>query len=77
LDKTLFAQALATTPHLFSCGLFEMVYEHLSGCFILKDPSPRFSKLFQPTFIVACGDIPRLVALVLGANRLLAMANDI
>jgi len=28
LDKTLFAQALATTPHLFSGGLFGMVYEH-------------------------------------------------
>jgi hypothetical protein len=52
-----------------------MVYEHLSRCFILHDPSPRFSKLLT-TSIVACGDILRLVALVLGVNRLLAMAKD-
>jgi hypothetical protein len=29
LDRTLFAQALAIAPHLFLCGLFGMVYEHL------------------------------------------------
>jgi len=28
LDRTLFAQALATVPHLFSNGLSKMVYEH-------------------------------------------------
>jgi hypothetical protein len=53
-----------------------MVYEHLSGCFILEDPSLGFSELFQVVTIVR-GDILRLVALVLGANKLLAMAKDI
>jgi hypothetical protein len=48
LDRTLFAQALATIPHLSSNKLFGMVYEHFSGCFILKDPSSGFSK-FIPT----------------------------
>ncbi len=52
-----------------------MVYEHLSGCFILEDTSSRFSKLFQ-VVIIACGNLLRLVALVLGAIRLLAMAKD-
>jgi len=37
LNRTLFAQALATVPHLSSGGLSGMVYEHLSGCFILED----------------------------------------
>jgi hypothetical protein len=46
LDRILFAQSLTTTPHLSSGGLSEMVYEHLLGCFILKDPSSRFSKFF-------------------------------
>jgi hypothetical protein len=52
-----------------------MVYEHLSRCFTLKDPSLGFLELFQ--VIVARGDIPRLVALMLEANRLLAMTKDI
>jgi hypothetical protein len=71
----MFAQALATTAHLSSGGLSKMVYEHLSGCFIPKDPSLTFSKLFQVVNI-AHGDIPKLVALVLGVNRFLAMAKD-
>jgi hypothetical protein len=53
-----------------------MVYEHLSRCFIPKDPSSRFSELFQVVVIVARRDIPRSIALMLGANRLLAMAKD-
>jgi hypothetical protein len=53
-----------------------MVYEHISGCFIPKDPSLGFSELFQDV-VVAHGDIVRLVALVLRASRLLAMAKDI
>jgi hypothetical protein len=53
-----------------------MVYEHLSRCFILEDPSSGFSKLFQVVVATIHGDIPRLVALVLGANKLLAMAKD-
>jgi hypothetical protein len=77
LNRTLFAQALATTPHLSLGELSGMVYEHFSKCFILKDPSLGFSKLFQIVAIVTCGDIPRSVALVLGANKLLAMAKDI
>jgi hypothetical protein len=35
----LFAQVLTNTPHLSSSGIFGMVYEHISGCFILEDPS--------------------------------------
>jgi hypothetical protein len=77
LDRILFAQTLATTPHLFSSGLFGMVYEHLSGCFIPKDPSSRFSRLFHATIVVAYGDIPRSMARMLGVNKLLAMAKDI
>jgi len=73
---TLFTHTLATTPHLFSNGLSKMVYEHLLGRFILEDPSSRFSKLFQTSIVVAHGDIPRSVALMLGASRLLAMAKD-
>jgi len=76
LDRILFTHILATTPHLFANGLSRMVYEHLLGCFILEDPSSGFSKLFQVVIVVAHGDIPRSVALMLGANRLLAMAKD-
>jgi hypothetical protein len=76
LDRTLIAQALTTTPHLSSGGLSVMVYEHLSKCLISKDPSLRFSELFQVTFIIARGDIFRLMALVLGVNKLLAMVKD-
>jgi hypothetical protein len=61
---------------LSSSGLFGMVYEHISRC-ILEDPSLRFSKLFYIGTTITCGDIPRSVALVLGASRLLAMAKDI
>jgi hypothetical protein len=53
-----------------------MVYEHLLRCFIPKDASSCFSKLFQVATIVIHGDIPRSMALMLGANRLLAMAKD-
>jgi hypothetical protein len=38
LDKILFAQALTNTPHLSMSGIFGTVYEHILGCFILKDP---------------------------------------
>jgi len=68
MDRTLFAQALIITPHLFFHGLYGMVYEHILGCFIPKDPSSRFSKLFQIVVVVAHGDIPRSVALVLGVE---------
>ncbi len=54
-----------------------MVYEDFLRCFIPKDSSSWFSKLFHVGAIVVCEDIPRLVALVLGANKLLAMAKDI
>jgi len=53
-----------------------MVYEDFLRCFIPKDPSSWFSKLFHVGAIVVYEDIPRLVALVLGANKLLAMAKD-
>jgi len=64
LDRILFAHALAIVPHLSLGGLSRMVFEHLLGCFILENLSLGFSKLFQAA--IACGDIPRLVALVLG-----------
>jgi hypothetical protein len=53
-----------------------MVYEHLSRCFILEDPSSRFSEIFHVAAIVVDRDIPRSVALMLVANKLLAMAKD-
>jgi hypothetical protein len=54
-----------------------MVYEHFSKCFIPKDPSSKFSELFQAFVTITCEDIFRSMALVLGASRLLAMAKDI
>ncbi len=77
LDKTLFAQALVTTPHLSSSGFFGMVYEYILRCFIPKDPSLRFLELFKVVVAITRGDILRSVALVLGVNRLLAMVKDI
>jgi hypothetical protein len=77
LDRALFAHALAITPHLFSNGLFGMVYEHMSNCFILEDSSSRFFELFKVAIAIACGDISRLVALVLGTSRLLAITKNL
>jgi hypothetical protein len=54
-----------------------MVYEHLLRCFIPEDPSSRFLKLFQVVVVIVLGHILRLVALVLGVDKLLAMAKDI
>ncbi len=71
----MFAQASTTTTHLSSSGLSRMVHEYLLRCFILKDPSLGFLKLFQVACI-ACGVIFRSVALLLGVNKLLAMAKD-
>ncbi len=51
-----------------------MVYEHLLGCFIPKDPSLGFLKLFQ--VVIARGDILRSVTLMLGVNILLAMGKN-
>jgi len=76
LDRTLFTQALANVPHLFLGGLSGMVDKHLSKCFIPKNPSLRLLELFQTTAIIAHGDFPKLVALMLGACKLLAMAKD-
>jgi hypothetical protein len=42
-----------------------------------KRPSLRFSKLFHATTVIARGDIPRLMALMLGVNKLLVMGKDI
>ncbi len=53
-----------------------MVCEHFLGCFIHKVPSSRFLELFQAIVVVTHSDIPKLVALVLGANKLLAMVKD-
>jgi len=57
LDRTLFTQALTIIPHLFSGGLFGMVYEHLLRCFILEDQSLGFSKLLQVGVSIVHGDI--------------------
>jgi hypothetical protein len=53
-----------------------MLYEHFSRCFIPKDPSLGFLKLFQTPIVIIRGDIFRSMALMLGANRLLAMAKN-
>jgi len=73
---TLFAQALAITPHLSLGGLSRMVYEYFLGCFIPKDLSSKFLKLFQAVVTIVRGDIPRSMALVLGVSILLAMVKD-
>jgi hypothetical protein len=52
-----------------------MVYEHLFKCFIPEDPSLRFFKLFK-VVVVTHGDILKLMALMLGASRLLSMVKD-
>jgi hypothetical protein len=54
-----------------------MVYEHLSIYFIPQDPSSNFLKLLEATNVIARGDILRSMALMLGANKLLAVAKDI
>jgi hypothetical protein len=77
LDRTLLIQALAIIPHLSLGVLSGMVYEHFLGCFILEDSSSRFSELSQVVTIVARGNIPKLVALVLGVDKLLAMTKGI
>jgi hypothetical protein len=74
MDKISFAQALAIVPNLSLGGLFGVVYEHFLGCLILEDPFLGFWKLFQA--VIAHGDIPKLMALVLRVGRLLAMAKD-
>ncbi len=53
-----------------------MVYEHFSRCFIPKDSSSRFLELFLIVVVLAHGDIPKLVALMLEATKLFAIAND-
>ncbi len=70
LDRTLFAQTFNHYSHLFLGGLFKMVYEHFSRCFIPKNPSSWFSELFQTIVIVIHGNIPRSVVttLVLGSR---------
>jgi len=77
LDRIFFTQTLATTPCLFSSGLSRMVYEHFWGCLILEDPSSKFSKLFQVTVAITHGDILKLMALMLGVSKLLAIVKDI
>ncbi len=76
LNRIMFAQALAYVPHLSSSGISRMVYEHLSRCFIPNHPSSMFLKLFQVVIVITHGDIFKLVTLVLGTSRLLAMAKD-
>ncbi len=74
----MFVQALAIAPHLSLGEFFGMVYEHLSGCFIPKDPSSRFLEFFQVVVVVVVReDILKSITLVLGANKLLAMVKDI
>jgi hypothetical protein len=45
--------------------------------FHTRRPILKFLELFQAIIVVAHNDIPRLMGLVLGANRLLVMAKDI
>jgi hypothetical protein len=76
INKTLFTQALPDVPHLSLSGLFRMVYEHLLGCFIPKDPSSGFLELFQVAVVVVHGDMLKVMALMLGANILLVVVKD-
>jgi len=76
LDRTLFAQALATTLHFSLDGLFGMLYEHILRCFIVEDPSSRYSKLFHAIVIVVCGDMFISVALMQRASKLLVIVKD-
>jgi len=48
-----------------------MVYEHFLKCFIPKDPSSGFLKLFQVVATIAHGDILKSIALMLGVSILL------
>jgi len=64
-------QALIVVPHLFLGGLSRMVSEHFLRCFIPKDPSLGFLKLFQVVANVAHGDILKSIALMLGVSILL------
>jgi len=54
-DRTLFAETLAIAPHLSLGGLSGMVYEHLSGCLILEDPSLGFSKYSKLLLLLFVG----------------------
>jgi hypothetical protein len=63
-------------PFVFKWAIWDVVYEHLLGCFIPEDPSLGFSELFQIAIVVACGVILRSTVLVLGASKLLVMAKD-
>jgi len=72
----IFAQTLTMTPHLSLGGISKMVYEHLSRCFILEDPSSRFLELFQAIITVAHGDTLKSMAQVLKASKLLATVKD-
>jgi hypothetical protein len=76
INKTLFTQALPDVPHLSLSGFFRMVYEHLLGCFIPKDPSSGFLELFQVAIVVVHGDMLKVMALMLGANILLVVVKD-
>jgi hypothetical protein len=62
---------------LSSGGLSKIVYEHFLGCFILEDPSSKFLELILVITTIARGGIFRLVALMLGAGKLLVMAKDV
>jgi hypothetical protein len=53
LDRTLFAQALTTTPHLFLNGLSRMVYEHLLKCFYTRGPILRVFEII-PSYYYCC-----------------------
>ncbi len=58
--EILFAHALTTTPHLSSSGLSSMVYEHISGCFIFKDPYSGFSILScYCSMVISLGQWPQ------------------
>jgi hypothetical protein len=53
-----------------------MVYEHFLGCFIPKDLSSMLLKLFQVAITIVHGDTSKSMALMVRANKLLAMAKD-
>ncbi len=64
-------------PHLSENGPCRMVFEHLQDCFHPKDLTSGYPQLFQLCSHIVKGHIPRQIACVLSATRLLAMTKPL
>jgi hypothetical protein len=60
-------------PHLSANGPFEMVFEHLGGCFHSEDFASGFSQFFQLCSHITQGHIPHQIAHILGTTHFLTM----